>query len=160
MDQLLAVMEALDQQIARISGSLRRMSGEDPRARVLTTIPGVGYYIALLLISEIGDVHRFPDLEKLCSYAGLVPSVRRSGGSTRHGDITREGSKWMRWAFTQVVHIHIRYDTNLTKFYRRLSLSKTKQEAVMATARKMLKVVYWMLWDMEPYHPGPACTTR
>ena len=75
LDQLLPIIEALDRQIAQISGSLKRMSGEDPRARLLTTIPGVGYYIALLLISEIGDVRRFPDSEKLCSYAGLVPSV-------------------------------------------------------------------------------------
>jgi len=155
VDQMLPVMEALDVQIAHISGSLRRMSGEDPRARLLTTIPGVGYYIALLLISEIGDVRRFPDSEKLCSYAGLVPSVRRSGGSTRHGGITRQGSKWMRWALTQAVHVHIRYDTRLTGFYRRLARRKKKQEAVMATARKMLKVVYWMLRNREPYHSGP-----
>ena len=155
VDQLLPVMEALDRQIALISGSLRRMSGEDSRARLLTTIPGVGYYIALLLISEIGDVRRFPDSEKLCSYAGLVPSVRRSGGSTRHGGITREGSRWMRWALTQAVHVHTRYETNLTRFYRRLARRKTKQEALIATARKMLKAVYWMLREMEPYHPGP-----
>lgn len=153
VDQMLSVIEALDRQIARISGSLRRMSGEEPRARLLTTIPGVGYYIALLLISEIGDVRRFPDSEKLCSYAGLVPSVKRSGGSTRHGGITREGSRWMRWALTQAVHVHIRYDTNLTRFYQRLAERKTGQEAVIATARKMLKVVYWMLRDMKPYDP-------
>jgi len=100
VDQILPVMDALDRQIAITSGSLKRMCGEDPRARLLTTIPGVGYYIALLLVSEIGDVRRFPDSEKLCSYAGLVPIVRRSGGSTWHGGITREGSKWIRWALT------------------------------------------------------------
>jgi transposase len=153
VDQMLPVMGALDRQIAIISGGLRRMSGEEPRARLLTTIPGVGYYIAMLLISEIGNVRRFPNSEKLCSYAGLVPSVRRSGGSTRHGGITREGSKWMRWALTQAVHVHIRYDTNLTRFYHRLAERKTGQEAVMAAARKMLKVVYWMLRDMKPYDP-------
>ncbi len=57
------------------------MCGEDPRASLLTTIPGVGYYIALLLVAEIGDVNRFPDSESLCSYAGLVPSVWQSGGA-------------------------------------------------------------------------------
>jgi transposase len=36
-------------------------------------------YTALLLVTEIGDVNRFPDAERLCSYAGLVPSVRRRG---------------------------------------------------------------------------------
>ena len=156
VDQVLPVMDVLDRQIAKISWGMRRMCGEDPRARLLTTIPGVGYYLALLLVSEIGDVNRFPDSEKLCSYAGLVPRVRRSGGSTHHGGITREGSRWLRWGLSQAVHVHIRSETNLTRFYRRLAGKKPRQVAIMATARKMLKVVYWMLRNNEPYHPGPG----
>ena len=122
VDQVIPVMDVLDKQIGKISWGMRRMCGENPNAELLTTIPGVGYYIALLLVSEIGDVRRFPDAEKLCSYAGLVPSVRRSGGSTKHGGITHEGSKWMRWALIQAVHVHIRFDTELTRFYRRLAV--------------------------------------
>ena len=61
VDQILPVMDVLDRQIKEISWGMKRMCGEDPRARLLTTIPGVGYYLALLLVSEIGDVSRFPD---------------------------------------------------------------------------------------------------
>ena len=156
VDQVLPILYALDRQIAVMSRDLRRMCGENPQAMLLTSIPGVGYYVALLLIAEIGDIGRFPDSESLCSYAGLVPVVWSSGGSTHHGGITREGSKWMRWALTQAVHVHLRYETNLSRFYRRLTRKKPKQVAVMATARKMLKVVYWMLRNNEPYHPGPS----
>ena len=49
------------------------MERED--AMLLTSIHGAEYYNALSLIAEIGDVNKFPDSEKLCSYAGLVPSV-------------------------------------------------------------------------------------
>ena len=156
VDQVLPVMDVLDRQITALSRGLKRMCGEDPRASLLTTIPGVGYYLALLIVSEIGDVNRFPDSEKLCSYAGLVPRVRRSGGSTHHGGITREGSKWLRWGLSQAVHVHLRSETNLTRFYRRLAGKKPKQVAIMATARKVLKMVYWMLHNNEPYHPGPG----
>jgi len=151
VDQMLPLIEALNQQIKRVNVSLRRMSSDDERARLLTTIPGVGYYVAMLLVSEIGDVKRFSSSERLCSYAGLVPSVRNSGDTRRHGGITREGSKWMRWALTQAVHVHVRYESDLSRFYYRLAGRKTSQEAVMATARKMLKVVYWMLLDGVPY---------
>lgn len=49
------------------------------------TIPGIGYYSALLVMSEIGDINRrFPDSSHLCSYAGLVPSTHSSGGITQH----------------------------------------------------------------------------
>jgi transposase len=156
VDQVLPVLDVLDRQIGKMSLDLRRMCGEDPRARLLTTIPGVGYYIALLIVSEIGDVNRFPDSESLCSYAGLVPEVWRSGDSTHHGSITREGSRWLRWALTQAVHTHLRHETNLTRFYRRLAGKKPSQMTVMATARKMLKVIYWMLRNSEPYHLGPG----
>lgn len=153
VSQLLPVIEVLDRQITEVSAIIDRVAIENGDARLLTTIPGVGYYIALLLVAEIGDVNRFPSSEKLCSYAGLVPSVRRSGNSTIHGSITKAGSKWVRWALTQAVHVHIRFDTRLTRFYRRLAGKKAKQVAVMATARKMLKVVYWMLKEKEEYRP-------
>jgi transposase len=151
--QILPVMDAADVQVRCISRQLKRMSGGDERARLLMTIPGVGYYIALLLVSEIGDVRRFSSSERLCSYAGLVPSVRRSGDSDRRGGITKTGSRWMRWALTQAVHVHVRYESDLSGFYRRLAREKGSQKAVMATARKMLKVVYWMLLNGEPYRP-------
>jgi transposase len=153
VSQLLPVMETLDRQIGEISGTLKRAAAEDGRARILTTIPGVGYYTALLLVAEIGDVNRFPDAERLCSYAGLVPSVRRSGGSTVYGHITKEGSRWMRWGLTEAVHSHLRYDTELTRFHRRLSSKKPGQVATTATARKMLKAIYWMLKAGEPFQP-------
>ena len=156
VDQVLPVLDALDRQIMVMSRDLRRMCGENPQARLLTTIPGVGYYLALLIVSEIGDVGRFADSESLCSYAGLVPVVWRSGGSTHHGGITKEGSGWLRWALTQAVYAHLRHETNLTRFYHRLAAKKPSQVAVMATARKMLKVIYWMLRNGEPFHPGPG----
>jgi len=93
VDQLLPVIETLDRQIGVISSQLKRLAREDEEAGLLTTIPGVGYYTALLLVAEIGDVERFPSPEKLCSYAGLVPSVRRSGNSTIHGSITKEAGQ-------------------------------------------------------------------
>lgn len=92
VDQLLPALYLLDRQVGERNHDLRRMCGESPQARLLTTIPGVGYYIALLIVSEIGGVNRFPDSESLCSYAGVVPVVWSSGGSTHHGGITREGS--------------------------------------------------------------------
>lgn len=156
VDQVLPILDVLDGQIAKMSRELKMMCRESPKAELLTTIPGVGYYVALLLVAEIGDVSRFPDSESLCSYAGLVPVVWSSAGSTHHGGISREGSRWIRWALTQAVHVHIRYESNLTRFYRRLARKKPSQVAVMATARKMLKVIYWMLRNNEPYHPGPG----
>ena len=139
-------------QIRGVSEKIRSLAREKEDAMLLTTIPGVGYYNALLLVAEIGDVNRFPDSERLCSYARLVPSVSRSGSKTVYGPITKEGSKWIRWALVQSVHAHIRQDTGLSRFYHRLARKKGKQIATVANARKMLKVVYWMLKNREEFH--------
>ena len=151
VNQLLSVMEVLNVQIRVVSDKIRSLAREKEEAMLLTTIPGVGYYNALLLVAEIGDVNRFPDSDRLCSYAGLVPSVSSSGKKTVYGPITKQGSKWMRWALVQSVHAHVRSDTGLSRFYYRIAGKKGKQVAVVATARKMLKVVYWMLKNGEDF---------
>ena len=73
-----------------------------------------------------------------------------------HGGLTREGSKWLRLVLTQAVHVHIRYETELTRFYRRLAKRKPKQVALTTTALKMLKPIYWMLQNEEQYSPWPS----
>jgi hypothetical protein len=59
----------------------------------------------------------------------------------------------MRWALTEAVHSHLRYDIELTRFHKRLTLRKPRQVATTATARKMLKVIYCMLKAGEPFQP-------
>jgi len=84
-----------DLEIGSISHYLKYyLQNED--AMLLTTIPGIGFYGALLIISEIGDIHRFPSPEKLCSYARLVPSLHQSGRMTRYRPITKVGSRYLR----------------------------------------------------------------
>ena len=81
-------------------------------AKLLMTIPGIGYYSALLIVSEVGDINRFPDSYHLCSYAGLIPSTYRSGGITHHGSVTKTGSKYLRWIMLECLHAHIHNDKN------------------------------------------------
>jgi len=96
IDCYLRVMEVLNVEIRRLSLDLRRLAGLDEDVRLLMTIPGIGYYTALLIKAEVGDVNRFKSGDHLCSYAGIVPSTHNSGGVTKHGGITREGSRWLR----------------------------------------------------------------
>lgn len=124
VNQLLEVIDVLDRQINEASAKIHGLAMENQDAMLLTTIPGIGYYTALLLVAEIGDINRFPDAEKLCSYAGLVPSVHQSGNKTVYGSITKQGSKWIRWALTQAAHVHVKHDTRLSRFYHRLAEKK------------------------------------
>jgi transposase len=109
----LRIIESLDSEINDVSRKIRLYVKENDIARLLMTIPGIGHYSSLLIVSEIGDINRFPDSCHLCSYAGLVPSIHSSGGVTHYGSsITKTGSKHLRWIMLECVHAHIRNDKN------------------------------------------------
>jgi transposase len=151
VDCYLRLMAPLSREVLLLSKELRGMARDDPDVRLLMTVPGVGYYIALLIKAEIGDVGRFSSCDHLASYAGLVPSTKSSGGVTRHGRITREGSRWLRWALVEAVHTHLRYDSPVTQFYHRVAERRGRSTAKVAAARKLLTVCYSVLRYGRPY---------
>jgi transposase len=152
IESYLPVLSTLTVQIERLSKELRRIAPQDEDVRLLMTIPGIGYYSALLIKSEIGIIGRFPDGEKLCSYAGLVPSVSSSGTHRRYGSITKEGSRWLRWIMVESVRIHIKYDTSITRSYHAIAERKGRSIAKVAAARRLLMCCYSVLRNHKPYH--------
>jgi len=128
------------------------MAEGDEDIRLLMSIPGVGYYTALLVKAEIGEVSRFPFKERMASYSGLVPSTKSSGGVTRHGRITREGSRWLRWALVEAALVHLRYDTPVTRAYHRIAERRGRKTARVASARMLLEVCYSVLRHCLPYY--------
>jgi transposase len=152
VESYLPVISSLDIQVGKLSNELQKMAPQDEDVKLLMTIPGIGYYSALLVKSEIGNISRFPDGEKLCSYAGLVPSVSSSGGYTRHGSITKEGSRWLRWIMVECVHTHLKYDTSITRSYHAIAERKGKPIAKVAAARRLLMCCYLVLRNRQPYH--------
>ena len=75
--------------IDRIDAELRQHAKADPRVKILTTLPGVGEFTALVMLAEIGDITRFGSARKLASWAGLTPTVRGSDLHVRHGHISK-----------------------------------------------------------------------
>ena len=151
IDAYLRLIDSFDYEIKQVSKQIAVYAKEDI-ARLLVTIPGIGYYSALLLISEIGDINRFTDSNHLCSYEGLIPSTH-SSGITYHGNITKTGSKYLRWIMVECARSHIRTqpDSNITKFYYRLAKKKGSTKATVAASSKLLKIVYWIMKEKREY---------
>ena len=128
-----------------------------PQAKLLCTIPGIGYISALTIIAEIGDIHRFASAKKLMGYAGLVPSTYSSGDKTRHGKITRLGSMWLRTALIECAHRQARSDKSgsLKEFHDHIEEKKDVKTATVATARKLCAVIWRMLMDNRPFEKYP-----
>jgi len=160
----LRILSSIENEIKEIDKEIKQKCMENEETMLLTTIPGIGYFSALLIYAEIGDINRFPNSKKLCSYAGLVPSVRQSGNKTKTGKITKEGNKLLRWLW-QCAFVAVRNDEKFRNFYERIKQRKGSQKAIVATARKLLTVVYAVLRDKKPYicytptnYYGEECT--
>ena len=130
---------------------LAKESYPDERVRLLMTIPGVDFTVALCLISAIGDVSRFPEPDKLASYVGVVPRVRQSANHCYTGRITKQGRSLARWMIIEAAQHVSRGYGPLSNFYRRIKKKKGHNVAVVAVARKLLVIVWHMLTKSEPY---------
>lgn len=145
LDEYLTLLAALDERVDHVQTQVVAMAEDNYSARRLMTIPGISYYSALTVMSEIGDFTRFADAKHLCSYAGLVPSVYQSGNTRRTGHITKQGSKWLRWILIQSANRAVMQNNALHSFYLELKQRKGHNTAIVATARKLLVYIYTML---------------
>jgi len=126
---------------------MKDMAEDNKQACLLMTIPGIGAIRAMELLAEIADINRFENASKLCSYAGLVPSVKQSGNSLRFGRLIKQASKSLKYILIEASWnaVRTREANRLKLHYLKLCKKKSKQKAICATARKMLCVIHSML---------------
>jgi transposase len=120
--------------------ALYRMAGVD-----LTVIEGIEESTALVLLSEIGtDMSRWPSVKHFCSWLGLCPNHRISGGkilSRRTKPCANRAAAALRLA-AQALH---RSQSALGAFLRRLKARVGAPKAITATAHKLARLVYSLL---------------
>lgn len=145
LKQYLSLLDTLNKQTEETSDEIKELFEKDQTAKFLSQLPGFGYYTSLILSSEIGPIKRFRTAKALCAYAGLVPSTYQSGEKqARHGKII-QGNKYIRWVLLEAVPRAIKKDKILASFHKRILFKKGHNKAKVATARKMLSQVWYML---------------
>ena len=132
--------------IDRLDQEVRQHAKADPRVRVLTQLPGVGQYTALVLLAEIGDVTRFGSARKLAAWAGLTPTVRGSDRTVRHGHISKQGPAWVRWVLCEAAQTAKRHP-GFAPGYEATARRRGKKIATTAVARKLITRAYHLLTD-------------
>jgi transposase len=158
--QYLSLVDYLTKQVDEAETLVEKLVVDHPQAKLLTSIPGVSFVSALTIIGEIGDIHRFPSSKKLMGYAGLVPATYSSGDVTRHGRITKTGSKWLRYIMIETAQHQQRCKRTpgFGSYYLKLKQRKGTATAAVATARKLLAVVWRLLTDNREWTAvAPDC---
>jgi transposase len=127
--------------------------GKQSIPTLLMTIPGVGVVTAVSTWAEVGEYAHFSTPEKLCAFAGLVPTERSSGGVQKLGHITKAGSPILRCILVEAA-MRIR-DTQksgvLYAFYKNIKTTRGAMRARVALARKILAISWYMVKKNESY---------
>lgn len=150
----LDIVEEFGKRAYDLARQIKAMNKEDDITRLLMTVPGIGDITALLIRYEIDDINRFISAQKLCSYAGIVPSTYSSGGKTYHGKITKQGNKWLRWGIIEASHKAPTTSPSLAAYHARIKQRRCSSDATLALSRKMLKIVYYLWKEKRPYYEG------
>ena len=157
LDLLLARFDLVCEQVATLEKEIGSASQHIEDIRILQTIPGVGPVIAATIHAEIPDVTLFESGRALASFAGIVPSVRSSGGKTRIGRITKRGPSALRWALTQAVHASQTANQPSAAYLmhaRKKRKGKAPKVALCAAANKLVRTIYAMLKNRSEYRHG------
>lgn len=149
IDDDLMLIDALASPIGRLDAEVRQRAAADPRVKVLTQLPGVGPFTALVILAETGDITRFPSARKLAAWAGLTPTVRGSDRTVRHGHISKQGSAWLRWVLCEAAQTAKR-DPQFAPAYQAITRRRGKKIATTAIARKLLTRAYHLLTTPAP----------
>jgi transposase len=151
LDSELRQLEAIERELEKVDEQLATIAQHEPRVRLLMTLPGVNYVVALALLSALGDLSRFQDGDQAAAYLGLVPSTHQSGRRCYQGPITKAGRSSTRSLLTQSAQHVARHGGPLGSFFRRLAKRKHRNVAIMAVARKLVTIAFLMLKNNEPY---------
>jgi transposase len=125
----------------------------------LRSVPGVGKILALVMLYEIHDIHRFPRVQDFVSYCRLVKCAKESAGK-RYGTSGKKiGNAYLKWAFSEAAVLFLRHNPAGQKFLAKLEHRHGQGKALTVLAHKLARAVYYMLkrqtvFDMEMFLQG------
>jgi transposase len=156
VEDYLGLIDALQGRIDRLDWEIRQRARSDPRVKVLTQLPGVGPFTALVILAEVGDISRFGSARQLASWAGLTPTVRGSDRVAHYGHISKEGSVWLRWVLCEAAQTAKR-SPEFAAAFQRIAKRRGKKIATTAIARKLATRAWHLLADAgHAAAPQPA----
>ena len=149
-NQALGLTETLAELDKAIEAAGAALSGHEN----ICSIKGIGARSAAILLSGIGNIDDFESADKLAAYVGIVPKLSQSNETDNRGRITKRGNKLMRATLVQCTLVATRYSGYLNAFYQRMKERRGAGKAIIATARKLLSIIYDTLkngWVFEDF---------
>ena len=157
IEALLSTFDHLNGEIEKIDKKLLEMAALDKDIKLLTGIPGIGVITALTFKTEIFDPHRFPDSRSVGAYLGMTPKQYSSGEVQKQGQISKCGSKELRFLLVEaglVVITRTRKWSRLKAWGLKLMRKKGVKKAALAVGRKLAVIMHRMLTTQKEFVYG------
>jgi len=147
MESNLIIYEALKKQILVLEKSIVKQIKLNPRYQYLLSIDGIGKVLALTIMLETGDITRFENVGNYASYCRCVGSQKISNGKKKGKGNTKNGNKYLSWAFVEAANFCIRYNEHAKRYYQKKSTKTKRVVALKALAHKLARASYYVMRD-------------
>ncbi len=152
----LSVMRCLEERIGMLERVVKERVKLRPQFRYLQTVHGIGEILALTIMLETGEIRRFARVGNFASYCRCVGSEKLSNGKRKGSGNTKNGNKYLAWAFVEAANFAVRFDPIIRRFYQRKKAKTNGIVAIKAVAHKLARACYTIMRDQVPFDVGKA----
>ena len=153
--ELAQELDRLAERRDRVASEIEQVFESHPAAPVLMSIPGIGGRTGARILTEIGDINRFPTGGHLAAYAGLAPVTRQSGSSINGEHKSRRGNHRLKNAMWLSAFCSLSHEPSKAYYARKRAQGKRHNAAIVCLARRRCDVIHAMLRNGTLYQPQP-----
>ena len=146
-----AVMQALQLQIDSLERVLARHCRTEPNYRLLKSVNGIGDVLATVILLETGSIERFADVGNYASYCRCVGSTHLSNNKKKGEGNTKNGNRYLAWAYVEAANFAVRYCAAARRFYQKKKAKRNGTVAIKAVAHKLARACYHMLKNKQEF---------
>ena len=147
------LIKELDSEINDIEVEIRRLMDELKPS--ILTIPGIGYDMGAMILSEIGDINKFNSPDQILAFAGLSPTTYQSGHfDSSHSKMEKRGSKYLRYALFNATKYVCMWDPVFKEYLaKKRAEGKHYYVALSHAAKKLVRLIFALEKSHMPYNP-------
>jgi len=133
-----------------------RQTKSAPSWRALQSVSGIGRILGLTIILETGPIERFKGVGNYASYCRCVGSTHVSNGRQKGKGNTKNGNKYLAWAYVEAANFAVRYNPQIKRYYQRKRAKTKNVIATKAVAHKLARACYYILRDGSEFDVNRA----
>ena len=154
LQHTIRLIHELDAEIAEIEEQTQSLMEELDSP--ITTIPGLGFRMAAMILAEVGDFTRFDSPDKLLAYSGMSPSTYQSGQLKNcYPHMEKRGSRYLRYALYNATKYVCHWDSTFAAYLaKKRAEGKHYNVAISHAAKKLVRLIFALQKSGQPYCPA------